>query len=491
MRLPEVPVSAVDAVRSAQALVSEKLTPTVRLGVTGLSGAGKTVLITAIVRNLVAGGRLPFLKAEAEGRLLRAWLEPQPDDSLPRFEIEAHCAALAADPPRWPESTRRISELRLVVEYLPRNRLRRRLGSRRLNIDIVDYPGEWLVDLGLLDKTYADWSAQALAMARSARRLANSKGFLDLLPRLDPAAALEEPLAQEAAAAFTSYLARQRATGTAYATLGPGRFLMAGDLAGSPLLTFAPLEMPAGSNIGRGTLAAAMARRFESYKTHVVRRFFDDHFSRIDRQIVLVDALGALDSGRDALADLEQALDAVLRAFRPGSNSWLSSWLFTRVDRLMFAATKADHLHHKSHDALEKVLRLLTDRAIARASAAGARVDVVAMAALRATREAEAQQAGAVYPLIVGVPMAGEWIDDKLFDGLRETAIFPGDLPSRPEEALAAAESGHPSASGEHLRIVRFRPPRIPLAAADGRGGAFPHIRLDRALEFLIGDRLT
>ena len=28
--------------------------------------------------------------------------------------------------------------------------------------------------------------------------------------------------------------------------LPPGRFLMPGDLAGSPALTFAPLEMPAG-----------------------------------------------------------------------------------------------------------------------------------------------------------------------------------------------------------------------------------------------------
>ncbi len=492
MRLPDVTVSAVDAVRSAGAYVADKLTPTVRLGVTGLSGSGKTVFITALVRTLIAGGRLPFLKVEAEGRLLRAWLEPQPDDSLPRFELETHCAALAADPPRWPESTRRISELRLVLEYLPRSRLLRQLGSRRLNVDIVDYPGEWLVDLGLLDKDYATWSAEALTLARSSRRVANARAFLDLLPRLDPAAAQEEPLALEAAAAFTTYLGRQRTSGTAYATLGPGRFLMPGDLAGSPLLTFCPLDMAPGASIGRGTLAAMMARRFESYKTHVVRPFFRDHFARIDRQIVLVDALGALDAGRDALADLEQALEAVLRAFRPGQNSWLSALIGRRVERLLMAATKADHLHHKSHDRLERVLRLLTDRAIARASAAGARVDVVALAALRATREAEAQQAGTVYPLIVGVPMAGEWIDDKLFDGLRETAIFPGDLPDRPEEALAAAEAGRsPAAGGETLRIVKFRPPRIPLGAADGLGSALPHIRLDRALEFLIGDRLT
>ena len=36
------------------------MTPTVRLGVTGLARAGKTVFITALVRNLIAGGRLPL-----------------------------------------------------------------------------------------------------------------------------------------------------------------------------------------------------------------------------------------------------------------------------------------------------------------------------------------------------------------------------------------------------------------------------------------------
>ena len=36
-----------------------------------------------------------------------------------------------------------------------------------------------------------------------------------------------------------------------------------------------------------------MERRYEAYKTHVVRPFFRDHFARLDRQIVLVDALDA------------------------------------------------------------------------------------------------------------------------------------------------------------------------------------------------------
>jgi len=68
--------------------------PNLRLGVTGLSRAGKTVFITALVHNLIHGGRLPLFDPVRSGRLARAYLEPQPDDSVPRFAYEDHVRAL-------------------------------------------------------------------------------------------------------------------------------------------------------------------------------------------------------------------------------------------------------------------------------------------------------------------------------------------------------------------------------------------------------------
>src|SRR3954452_18895346 len=93
--------------------------PTVRLGVTGLSRAGKTVFITALVHGLLRGGRFPVFEAMANGRIAGARLEPQPDDAVPRFDYEAHVRALVEER-RWPESTRQISELRLVIDYQSR-----------------------------------------------------------------------------------------------------------------------------------------------------------------------------------------------------------------------------------------------------------------------------------------------------------------------------------------------------------------------------------
>ena len=61
------------------------VTPTLRLGVTGLSRAGKTIFITALVHNLLTGGRLPGFGPMAEGRLIGARLAESPDAGIPRF----------------------------------------------------------------------------------------------------------------------------------------------------------------------------------------------------------------------------------------------------------------------------------------------------------------------------------------------------------------------------------------------------------------------
>src|SRR3954465_6599395 len=94
--------------------------PTVRLGVTGLSRAGKTVFITALVHGLVRGGRFPVFESLATGRIAQAGLKPQPDDAVPRFDYENHLRNLIDDR-HWPNSTSDISELRLVIEYQRHN----------------------------------------------------------------------------------------------------------------------------------------------------------------------------------------------------------------------------------------------------------------------------------------------------------------------------------------------------------------------------------
>jgi predicted YcjX-like family ATPase len=456
--------------------------PTVRLGVTGLSGAGKTVFITALVHQLLHGsGRLPVFEALAGGRIVRARLEPQPDDAVPRFDYEAHLHALTAER-RWPESTTRISELRLAIEYQSARSRR----NRTLTLDIVDYPGEWLLDLPLLATSYAQWSADTLRLSRNGPRALLAAPWHRHLATLDPARPADEQAALVSARLFTAYLNACRNERYAMRLLPPGRFLMPGDLAGSPALTFAPLELPDGA-APAGSLWAMMERRYEAYKEVVVRPFYREHFARLDRQIVLVDALAAFNAGPDAVKDLEAALVAILGSFRTGRANILSALFRPRIDRILFAATKADHLHHTNHDRLERFLARVTERAIERAKFAGAQIDVVALAAVRATREATVARGRDKLPAIIGTPLGGESLGTQSFDGETEVAAFPGDLPDDPA-ALFAGFKGLTAADETDYRFLRFRPP---LTVASDGALALPHIRLDRALQFLLGDRLA
>src|SRR5690242_10048267 len=141
---------------------------------------------------------------------------------------------------------------------------------------------------------------------------------------------------------------------------------MPGSLANSPALTFAALDVPVDGAAPEGSLWAMMVRRYDAYKDAVVRPFFRDHFSRLDRQVVLVDALAAFNSGPEALHDLEAALAGILECFRIGRATLLASLFRPKIDRILFAATKADHLHHSSHDRLEAVLRRTVASAVAR-----------------------------------------------------------------------------------------------------------------------------
>ena len=444
--------------------------PVIRLGVTGLARAGKTVFITSLVANLRERGRMPQLLAEAEGRILTAYLQPQPDDTIPRFDYENHLAALKAPEPHWPESTRSISQLRLSLKVQAKGLMAAMSGPRVIHLDIIDYPGEWLLDLTLIGKSYGEWSDQVIERASVANRASLSKSWLARLEDNDPAGEYYEAEAQELARNYTGYLNAAREAGLSGMT--PGRFLMPGELEGSPVLTFCPLLRPDRKH--RQTLYAEFERRFEAYKSRIAKPFFRNHFARIDRQIVLVDVLGAITAGPAALADLQDTMAEILTAFRPGKNHWLSALIGRRVEKVLFAATKADHLHHSQHPKLTDTTAALLREAKERAEFKGAGVGAISLAALRSTTEDRITHEGERLDCVHGVLEGGE----------TPRAVFTGDLPDDPARLLLAAQSSRDWPKPRFI-AQRFAPPVLV-----GKGFGLPHIRLDKAMEFLIGDRI-
>jgi predicted YcjX-like family ATPase len=432
-----------------------------RLAVTGLRRSGKTVFVTALIHHLLDGGSLPFLAAEHEGRYLGARLLPP--GRGPAFPFERFLADLSAAEPRWPRATDRLSSLRLEIRFRTRNALLRPLQPlQHLTVEIIDYPGEWLLDLPLLEASFETLSAQALELAQQPPRAALAAEWLGMVHAADQTAPVDPELADRLAAAYTRYLERcQHDLGLS--VVQPGRFTNPGEHAGSELLRFCPLP-PAG--LARGTLRAHMAERFERYREEIVRAFYEDHFSTFDRQIVLVDLLSSLNQGPDHFADTQRALDLILGSFRYGRSSWLGRILAPRIDRLLFAASKADHVAPSQHAALKQLLELMIRPAARSARLEGIQPEVLAIASLRCTDVVRTEHHGQALSCLRG----------RLKEDGRETVLFPGEIPPdlpEPEDWLDG-----------RFRFREFAPRRLRA------GEPSQHIRLDQAIEFLIGDKL-
>ena len=97
----------------------------IRLGVTGLSRAGKTVFITSLVASLKNSKNMVELVTAHEGRLKAANLEPHPEGAIPRFPFEDHLRTMVSrDKPAWPDGkgTKRLSKLRLSLHIERKSR---------------------------------------------------------------------------------------------------------------------------------------------------------------------------------------------------------------------------------------------------------------------------------------------------------------------------------------------------------------------------------
>ena len=463
-------VAAIDsAIDRAAGLVSTVGEATVRIGVTGLARSGKTVFTTSLVNNLLHPSRLEMVSAVAEARLDGAVLRPQPDHATPRFPYETHLQNLQKQPPDWPQPTQTVSQLRLSVRYRPGSFLKRQLGDQRtLNIDIIDYPGEWLVDLSLLRRTYRDWSVEALAALEGADHEA-ATAYLGHLDAIDPKATEDDVIAQDLSDRFRAALSVAGPTAWAIQRIAPGRFRHPGDLTGTPLTTFAPLPPWPADLTGRGSIWSMMEQRYDSYRRHVSQAFFERHVAKLDRQIVLVDPFSLVEGAAGELDAFRHLLQDILACFRYGQAVWPRFLFGSKIEKVVFAATKSDLVPTDQHERIEGFVNALLSEAQNRARFSRSAVTTMAISALRTTTDDHRRVEGSVLPCVRGVPT----------DGTAPICYYPGRFPAHPGEIRSDNSDG--------FRSRFFQPP--PSVGMDARG--VPHLRLDKIIEHLIGDALT
>lgn len=448
----------------------------INLAVTGLSRAGKTVFITSLVHNILSAlhqpHRMPLLTVVRDGRLIAARLADGKTGRLKRFPYEENIAHMAANPADWPDPTLDLSEIEIDIRFVPAGALGFMLGrigngAATLKLKIIDYPGEWLLDLPLLTQSYCDWSRATMKLCREGMRAETARDFLSLVADrpYDGKASADD--ARRMHDAYRAYL-REARSRHKLTFLQPGRFLATASRAEPSYMWFAPLDIPEGvRSAPKGTLAALMEERFEAYKTQAVTPFYTEHFRNYSRQVVLVDVLGALLAGREVFEDTRRAIDAILESFRYGHSGIIRRLLRSaRIEKVLFAATKADHVPEVQRDHLAALLRNMVAASSLDVASSNAGTEVTALASVISTEEDTQVIDGQRVQVVVGKQIGSD----------TRAQFFVGNVPARPPKNW-----GKP-----FLNIPEFEPPVIDVSPTDG----IAHINLDLALDYLVGDQL-
>lgn len=454
----------------------------IRLAVTGLSGAGKTAFITGLVDQLLNSGltgennKLPLWQVSREDRLYGVKRDLQPDLTVASFDYEQAMKALRSSPPQWPASTRSISELRLAIRYQPQKGILAKFtDNATLYLDIVDYPGEWLLDLPMLKQSYRQWSMTQSQREQILTRSSCYPAFAEALAALDLSAKADEAELKQLAGLYQQVLLDSvNNHGFYYAQ--PGRMLLPGELVDAPVLAFFPLfgktdEVLAAYEQGDVTTAYhVLTTRFNEYKSKVITPFYKEYFAKFDRQILLVDCFTPLNRGKAQFDDMTQALNGIMESFKFGQSNLLKRLFSPRIDKLLFAASKVDHVTRDQQGNVLSLLTQLVKQSQKQAKFEGCDVEVMAISAIKATQHAMVKSGNAEIEVVHG---------RELLTG-QSVTVYPGEVPKNLPEGEFWDSQG--------FDFVQFAPPVI---ESQTEGADFSHIRLDHLLQYILGDKLT
>lgn len=444
------------------------------IGITGLSQSGKSTFITSLINQLMhyENANLAGFPPVLAERLLGVKLHPLDDASIPLFNYDTNYRSLTGDSPVWPTSTTNNSGC--VLE------LKLSRGSRGLNLfkseqfslflEIRDYPGEWLLDLPLRHMSYQRWCEQCYAQFQAEPRRVLMGELFDDIRSIDPFAIVDESQLAELNARFKHFLKDCKGQSHGLSLIQPGRFLLPGDALESAALGFIPLlvnfdtmtnELSSADN---DSYFKHCERLYQRYVKELVEPFYKQFFSKIDRQLVLVDVVNALNAGPAYLDDMRHAMANITESFAYGSQNRIKQLFNPKIDKLIFAATKIDQVLSEDHDAVRQLLGVVVKQAYKNAQHEGVLPICEATAAVRSSKEINHQGDRGIAGYEVGGKAVGY--------------IHPT-IPTRIPE-------GEEWAPFINWTIPMLNPPK---GLSFNNADVLPHIRIDSILNELIGDK--
>lgn len=460
-------------------IVDRSLDRNVRVAVTGLSRSGKTAFITSFINQLLHApltSQLTFFQADSENRLRGSKLSQHNELHIPGFDYSGAIKRLTNETAKWPLSTNGVSQAQLKCRFnVKHSWLKKIQAQSTVTIDIVDYPGEWLLDLPLLHMSFKDWSKACRDYLKSERRQEYTQKIASTISNQNYQSQHQDEveLSESVARLSTEYKAAlldYRADYNDYGLALPGRFIMPGELKGAPTLDFFPVLNDDVLSLDweqfeENSLLRTLEKRFDYYKDNVIKPFFNEYFSRVDRQIVLIDTCTVLESGYEAYQDLKLTIEKLLEGFSYGRAHWLKRLFAPSIDKLMIASTKADLVPPDQHAALESFMQKMVAQAKNNVGYEGVEVETMAISAIATSEAVATEHAGKKLLCVKGKEeRTGESV-----------LHYPGIVPDKP-------------LSRQHWDELEidFSAFALPDLTPDE---PLPQIRMDKVIQFLLGDK--
>jgi len=429
---------------------------TVRIGITGLSRAGKTVFLTSVINHLEDGFARNLERFGTEGVTLVAKPSP-PRIGRPVFPYRENLDAYRqSDMAKWPPPTTEISEYCIEITYRKTGRRRK----KRLLLELMDYPGESLFDLHMAGVSYSAWSDAVVSEAQGGPRATLSKQWLHDCEGLSdtPDDSGETGCIESVVRSYVEYT--QKCLDAGLSGVQPAKLALGSDHPAA--IDFCPL--PRGIREAATKAAKQFGKSYNRYVRGTVEPFRKE-LRKCDRQAVLVDVLGILRNGPEAYTQTRSVLERVLGALR-----YRSGWWSHGCRSVLFVATKADQCSKNGRGNLKALLEALVSNAgdkIAMELGGQNRPRYAYCAAHCATTDESKEWEGKPVACLAGVRM----------DGQEGGPWFPGEVPAE----WALGEGWDPVKEKYHFRDFLPRP----LAKLDPV--VIPQLNLDTVLWELLG----
>lgn len=432
-----------------------------RLAVTGLSHAGKTVFLTSMINFLLENGSEHSALFRRNGLMVSAKELPL-DKTINRFPYEDYLRGFKKKPPQWPEPTKKESEFHLKLM------LRKRKKAREYRLELVDYPGEQIIDLPLWENTYETWSDETVRALKVGIRGSLSQEFRQACKTLSDHSPQNVTQKKNAIEEYRRYLSKCKKKELNF--LQPSKMLLE-DL-NDENLAFCPLGKKTRETIPSTT--ADFKKQFKAYRSKNVLDFALE-LLQCRRQIVLVDILQILKNGVPVYNDAVRCFDCILDTYR-----YKRYWRFIEsmlsffsnkvsVERVAFVATKADQATRANRYNMKALLEeLVTKKHGYLRSSTKADVRFFFGAANRSTKDKKAIYQGRELSVLAGRP--------KKMNVAKERLIYPGEVPSQWPNKWEPDE--------EAYRFPEFLPELLPPR----NGVIFGHINLDEVLLYVFED---